>query len=279
MLLKLALVLGCLAVTGNAIRLNASRRTQSNHWIARPTKRSTASSSSPSYASKVALMELRGGGIEVEHPVGAFLNAVDLFGTGVFAFSGALTAGKKGMDLIGMIIVATVTSVGGGTVRDMLLGSGAVFWMRIPIYFEICVVVTVSTYFIWPLLEKNLGWNDSAKAICTADALGLGAFAVLGTQKGADMGLDPVLSVVAGIMSSTFGGITRDVVCQQPPRIMYPHRSLYAIHPLLGSVVYAALTAYFGVLQEHAAVISFLLTFTTRVLSFNSPLRLPHWKI
>jgi uncharacterized membrane protein YeiH len=274
MLLRLVLLLGCLAATGDAVPLDA-RRTQSNHWIARQTKRSTSSSSSS--AASVAL-QLRGGGIEVEHPVGAFLNAVDLFGTGVFAFSGALTAGKKGMDLIGMIIVAAATAVGGGTVRDMLLGSGAVFWMRVPIYFEICAVVAVGTYYIWPMLEKHLGLNDSAKAICTADAFGLGAFAVLGTQKGKDMGLNPVLSVVAGMISSTFGGITRDVFCQQPPRIMYPHRSLYGIHPLIGSIVYSTLTAYFGVLQEQAAVISFLLTFTTRVLSFNSPRRLPHWK-
>jgi uncharacterized membrane protein YeiH len=262
----LLLFLGCLAATGNAIRLDARR------WVAPLTKRNTASSS----AANVAL-ELRGGGIE-DHPMGAFLNAVDLFGTGVFAFSGALTAGKKGMDLIGMTIVATVTSVGGGTVRDTLLGSGPVFWMRLPIYFEICVVVAVATYFIWPMLEKKLGVNDSAKVICTADAFGLAAFAVLGTQKGADMGLGPLMSVVTGIISSTFGGITRDVVCQQRPRVMYPHRSLYAIHPLLGSVLYAALTAYFSVPQELAAGLSFLLTFTTRVLSFNSALRLPHWK-
>lgn len=271
MLVRLVLILGCLAATGNAIRLDAGR-TQSNHRVAPLTKRNTSSS-----AANVAL-ELRGGGIETTHPVGAFLNVVDIFGTGVFAFSGALTAGKKGMDLIGMIIVATVTAVGGGTVRDMLLGSGPVFWMRFPIYFEICVVAAVATYFLWPMLEKNLGLNGSTKAICTADAFGLGAFAVLGTQKGAEMGLDPVLSVVAGLISSTFGGITRDVVCQQRPRVMYPQRSLYAIHPLLGSVLYSALTAYFGVPQEQAAVVSFLLTFTTRVLSFNSALRLPHWK-
>ena len=271
MLLRLVLILGCLAATGNAIRLDARRTRSSHHWVAPLTKRKK---SSP--AANVVL-ELRGGGIDT-HPVGAFLNAVDLFGTGVFAFSGALTAGKKGMDLIGMIIVATVTAVGGGTVRDTLLGSGPVFWMRLPLYFEICAVVTVATYFIWPILEKHLGLKDSTKAICTADAFGLGAFAVLGTQKGAEMGLDPVLSVVAGLISSTFGGITRDVVCQQRPRVMYPHRSLYAIHPLLGSALYSALTSHFGVPQEQAAVISFLLTFTTRVLSFNSALRLPHWK-
>jgi uncharacterized membrane protein YeiH len=267
---SMLLLLGCLAATGNAIRLDA-RRTQSNRWVAPLMKRNTSSS-----AANVAV-ELRGGGIE-DHPVGAFLNAVDIFGTGVFAFSGALTAGKKGMDLIGMIIVATVTAVGGGTVRDMLLGTGPAFWMRFPIYFEICVVVAVATYFIWPMFEKNLGLKDSAKFICTADAFGLGAFAVLGTQKGADMGLDPVMSVVAGIISSTFGGIIRDVLSHQRPRIMYPHRSLYAIHPLLGSALYSALTAYFSVPHEQAAVVSFLLTFTTRVLSFNSALRLPHWK-
>ena len=90
-------------------------------------------------------------------------NAADLFGTAVFAFLGALTAGKEGMDLLGMIIVACVTSVGGGTIRDWFLDSGTVFWMHQPIYFEICVVTAVFTYLLWPTLETRLGWKDSGK--------------------------------------------------------------------------------------------------------------------
>ena len=222
----------------------------------------------------------RGGATAIisDKDVSAFLNAVDLFGTGVFAFSGALTAGKKGMDLLGMVIIATVTSVGGGTVRDLLLDSGTVFWMRRTVYFKICAITAAATYWLWPTLETKMGWKDSAKAICVADAFGLGAFCVLGTQKAADLGLSPLMWVVTGVITSTFGGITRDVLCLQRPRAMYPYRSLYAAHPLLGSAVYTILTHTLGMTQPNAAVLSFLLTTTTRILSFDNPLRLPHWK-
>lgn len=163
-------------------------------------------------------LSLRGGFISTETSVQSFLNGVDLFGTGVFAFAGAVQAGKNGMDILGMIIVATITAVGGGTVRDLLLDSGTVFWMKQTVYFEICLVVTILTFLFWPSMEKKMGWQDSAKSICTADAFGLGAFAVLGTQKGADFGLSPIMWVVVGVISSTFGGITRDILCLQVSR-------------------------------------------------------------
>lgn len=218
-------------------------------------------------------LELRGGATDAT----AFLNAVDLFGTGVFAFSGALTAGKKGMDLLGMVILATVTSVGGGTIRDALLGSTPVFWVRQPVYVEICIATAVCTYLFWPMVETKFGLSDSAKAICVSDALGLGAFAVIGTQKAASMNLHPTIWVVSGLMTATFGGITRDVICQEPPRSMYPHRTMYAFHPLLGSALYTALTNQFSVKNDTAAMIAFVVICTCRILSFNRATRLPHW--
>lgn len=217
------------------------------------------------------------GGFSSSTDVSRLLNAVDLFGTGVFAFSGTLTAARKGMDLLGMAMLSTVTAVGGGTIRDVLLGSTPVFWMRQPIYLEICVVTTLVTYFIWPYLEKRHGWKDSAKIVCVADALGIGAFAVIGTQKGVALNLNPLISSVAGLMTATFGGITRDVICQEPPRSMYPKRTMYAIHPLLGSLLYATLVGKYGAHQDRATVLAFILICSTRILSFNRPMRLPHW--
>ena len=219
---------------------------------------------------------IRGGGTTT--PVDELLRSVDLFGTAIFAFSGALTAGKKGMDLLGMIIIATITSVGGGTVRDLLIDSGTVFWMRQPLYFEICISIAVLTFLVWPTLEHRFGWKDSNKAICIADALGLGAFAVLGTQTAADHALKPILWPVIGVMTATFGGVTRDVLCQQKPRIMYPNRTMYGAPPLLGSCVYAMLTTRCGWGQQTAALTSFLLTCSARMLSFDRPVRLPYWK-
>jgi uncharacterized membrane protein YeiH len=218
------------------------------------------------------------------------LQAVDLFGTAVFAFSGALTAGKKGMDVMGMCIIATITSVGGGTVRDVLLDSGTVFWMQQTLYLQICCTTALLTYLCWPTLEAKLGWKDSAKPICTADALGLAAFSVLGTQKAIGMNLHPLIWIVSGVMTSCFGGLVRDLLCREPrPRILYPDRSVYGTPPLLGAIAYTLMTLHgrrshnvvvVVVDETPSAVIvlvSFLVTFTTRVWCFNTKTRLPHW--
>lgn len=210
---------------------------------------------------------------------------MDLLGTAVFAFSGALTAGKKGMDLLGMLLLATITSVGGGTIRDLLLNEGTVFWMKDPIYLQICAFTTVATYLVWPTLEDKLGWKGSERPVCTADAVGLAAFAVLGTQKAASSSMTggqafhPSMWVVSGLMSACFGGIIRDLLCLQPPRIMYPERSLYAPAPLAGSAIYTILSQYATSIMESEtiATISFLTVFCIRISAFNNPMRLPHW--
>jgi len=178
-----------------------------------------------------------------------------------------------------MLFIAVISATGGGTVRDLLLDSGAVFWLRFPIYFEICLVVTLATFLLWPTLESKMGWKDSNKLICTADAFGLGAFAVLGAQKAADFELAPLMWVVVGTITSTCGGIIRDVLFLQHPRVMYPYRSLYAINPLLGALVYTILTHKFKMYKEYAACAAFLTTFLARVLSFESTKRLPHWRV
>lgn len=225
------------------------------------------------------IFHVRGGETRLaKDPVESFLNAIDIFGTGVFAFSGALKAGKKGMDIMGMMIIATITAVGGGTLRDILMDSGAVFWMRSPIYLEISCLVALATFLVWPTLEKHFGIQDSAVPICTSDALGLAAFCVLGTRQAMKMNLAPTLWVVSGLMTATFGGIVRDVICRERPRIMYPERTLYATGPLLGSLVYYVLFRCSRMSTHQVEAISFLVAFFTRILSFNSALRLPHWK-
>ena len=215
------------------------------------------------------------------------LNVLDLFGTCVFAFSGSVTAGKRGMDLLGMIIIACITSIGGGTVRDLLLDVGPVFWIKQTIYLKICILTCLTTFVFWPYLESKLKWKDSAKPVCVADAIGLGAFAILGTQKAVDMELDDIICILCGLGTATFGGVTRDILCQQSPRIMYPHRTMYAGPAILGSTIYILLlklvnncnTQSSWLNKSAAAYVSFLVTFTARILSFNNPARLPYWKM
>jgi len=105
--------------------------------------------------------------------VSLMISSLDIFGTVVFSFSGALKAGRKGMDLIGMLIIACITAVGGGTVRDILMMGGGeehvIFWMQTPLYIEISVVTALLTYFLWPAFEAKFGLEaDSAVPVCTS---------------------------------------------------------------------------------------------------------------
>lgn len=116
------------------------------------------------------------------------------------------------------------------------------------------------------------------------DALGLAAFCVVGVQAAARRKLSPTLWVVSGLMTATFGGIIRDVICGEQPRIMYPHRTLYALGPALGALTYAVLdnlanAQSLQLTTSSITMISFLVAFVVRVLSFNKPWRMPHWNI
>jgi len=188
------------------------------------------------------------------------------------------------MDLIGMMIIACITAVGGGTLRDILMIGGGeehvVFWMQTPLYLEISLVTAVMTFYLWPALEGRFGLEaDSAVPICTSDALGLAAFCVVGVQAAAKRGLARTLWVVSGLMTATFGGIIRDVLCGDQPRIMYPHRTLYALGPALGALTYAVLDAHRPLNTSSITLVSFLVAFVVRVLSFSKPWRMPHWNV
>ena len=106
----------------------------------------------------------------------------------------------------------------------------------------------------------------------------------MGVQAAARRNLAPTLWLVSGLMTATFGGIIRDVICGEQPRIMYPHRTLYALGPALGALTYAVLdnlanTQSLPLTTSSITLISFLVAFIARVLSFNKPWRMPHWDI
>jgi len=210
--------------------------------------------------------------------VASFLSAMDLLGTAVFAFSGAVTAGKKGMDMMGMSIIATVTAVGGGTLRDCFLGTGTVFWLKNPIYLQISLVTAWLTLLFWPKLEQNLGITGSELPVCIADAIGLAAFAVVGAQKAAGLGLPTLAWVVCGLLSACFGGVVRDVVCREKSRIMYPQRTLYGVPPMMGAVMYALLSVKTSMETHLIVCLSFATTLLLRMAAFGKTWRLPYWK-
>lgn len=227
--------------------------------------------------------QLRGGDTtNYSSTMQTLLNSLELFGTAVFAFSGAVTAGKVGMDLLGMTIVSIVTATGGGSVRDMLLNAGPVFWVQQPVYLYICCITTLVTYVTWPWLERKWGYKDSDKTICIADAVGLAAFVVLTTEKGNVHNLPALYWVVLGLISCTFGGIIRDVLCARPARVMFPNRTLYATPVLLGSTVYTFCKnnklARTLLNDDQTAALTFFVTLLVRLWAFDNPIRLPQWR-
>jgi uncharacterized membrane protein YeiH len=178
-----------------------------------------------------------------------------------------------------MTIIACITATGGGTMVDILTGSGRVFWMLNPKYLQIAVATALATFYLWPTLEQQFGFSDSSIPICTADAIGLSAFVVMGTQKAISRKLHPFLWIVCGLMTATFGGVLRDVLCFQRPRVMYPEKTPYAAGPLAGATVYTLLEEFSRFDKESITAIAFLTTFFVRISTFNGKqTRMPHWK-
>jgi len=124
-----------------------------------------------------------------------------------------------------------------------------------------------------------MSWSDSATIVCIADAFGLAAFAVMGAQKGSEYNLPPLMWVLTAVITSTFGGITRDILCLQQPRVMYPYRTMYATAPLLGGTVYMLMVVMLETSIEHASLVCFAVTLISRIMSFNNHSRLPHWNV
>lgn len=161
------------------------------------------------------------------------LGVLALLGTAVFAVSGALQALRQGMDVVGVSFIAAVTGVGGGTVRDVLLGATPVGWVREPTDLIVCVACAVAvSAFNRALTGARLAW------LLYADAAGLALFAVLGAAKAADADAHPFVCVLFGAMSATFGGIIRDVICNEEPVLF--RKEIYVTAALFGSGVYVA---------------------------------------
>lgn len=144
----------------------------------------------------------------------AILGFFDLVGIAVFALSGALLAAKLRQTFVTMAFFALITGVGGGSVRDLLIGA-PVFWVRDPAVAPVCLAVALVAWF-----TPRHWWEG--EALDWADAAGLGAYAVLGTAKALGYGVAPVPAVLMGIITGCVGGIIRDVLAGRPSILMRP---------------------------------------------------------
>ena len=189
----------------------------------------------------------------------------DVVAAVLFAASGALVASRKGLDVIAFMWLAVVTGVGGGTVRDLVLGV-PVFWVRHPIYVSACLLTAVVMHFIAPLVETR------HKTLLWFDAYGLALVTVAGTVKALDVGASPLVAIVMGVVTGSVGGIIRDTLGHVPSVIL--RQEIYVTASALGACAYAGLNAV-GVARFPAMSAAFLVTFAVRGLAIRYGWSLP----
>jgi uncharacterized membrane protein YeiH len=164
-----------------------------------------------------------------------YLHLMDFVGVFAFAVSGALRAGREGMDLFGVLVVAAVTAIGGGTVRDVLLGE-PVYWLSDVTYLYVIAAAAVCTLVYTRFRRPPHG------ALLVADAFGLAVFAVLGARAGLGAGYSPLVAVIMGAITGVVGGAVRDMLFRKTPLIL--RREIYATAAIAGATTYVVLNAW-----------------------------------
>ncbi|MDC7674852.1 trimeric intracellular cation channel family protein [Asticcacaulis machinosus] len=196
-----------------------------------------------------------------------FIHGLNLLGTAVFAISGALVAARKRLDIISFILIATVTAVGGGTLRDLLLGISPIGWVGAPHILWLCIGSAVTTYFAAHLIEPRY------KLLLWADAAGMALFAVVGAEIALANGTSGIVAVGMGVMTATFGGIIRDVLCQETSLVL--QQEIYATAALIGALSYVLMTMVLHIDRPFAVLIAFAAGFIIRGLAIVYRLSLP----
>ena len=193
----------------------------------------------------------------------------DLFGVAVFAVSGTLLAYNKKMDGFGVVVLATVTAIGGGTVRDVILDV-PVFWLHDQSYFW---AILLSVFVTTRLINKQR--SISLNALQVADAFGLAFFAVMGTQKAMLAGMPDTTAIIMGVITGCFGGVIRDVLAGNMPMLL--KGELYAIACIAGGIVYT-LSISLGLVTEVAMILAMLMTLSLRLAAMKCKLTLHVFK-
>jgi uncharacterized membrane protein YeiH len=204
--------------------------------------------------------------------LGAVESLAEPLGVAVFALTGALVAARRGMDPFGFALLATATGIGGGTVRDLLLGVRPVFWVAEPRDVIICVIVTGATYALGPERVARIEGDARGRLLLWADALGLALFAVIGAQRALAAGASALPAVALGTITATFGGIIRDLLAGTVPLLL--RREIYVTAAALGAAVVAAAHSA-GLNPGLAGGLGFAAAFALRALALLRGWSLP----
>ena len=199
-----------------------------------------------------------------------FLYALDLLGTAVFAITGVLVACRKDMDLFGVMVLAFVTAVGGGTIRDMLLSGDAVFWVTDTNYLFI-ILGSVAAGLLTRklcLLFKN--------TLLIMDAIGLATFTIIGVEKALSFGADPIVAIIMGALTGAGGGAIRDLLAGDVPLVL--KQGMYPTAAMAGGLAYVILNT-FALPLEWVALSASVIVLILRLAAIEQNLALPSWRI
>ncbi len=161
----------------------------------------------------------------------AFRILLDYCGVAVFAVSGALAAARRKYDIVTFAFFAAVTGIGGGTLRDLLIGA-PVFWVQDGGYAAVCIAAAGA---VWAVGVKT--WRMDA--LLWLDAIGLAAYSVVGASKAASYGVSPLVAVVMGVLSASFGGVVRDVLAGEPSVLL--RKEIYVTAAVVGAGTFVIL--------------------------------------
>jgi len=193
-------------------------------------------------------------------------NYLLLFAVAFCAMAGALAAAPKKMDMFGAIVVGVVTALGGGTVRDAVLGTRA-FWVKDPTWVLVALGASVATLAVARVLRFRSG------VMQTLDAFGLALFAIVGCEKAITLHLSASVVVLMGIITGVAGGIVRDLLCDEIP-VVFKRGELYATAAFVGCVAFVGLRAL-GAPQSNAALVGVLTTLVVRLAALRWSIQLP----
>jgi len=198
------------------------------------------------------------------------LYVLDLLGVAVFAVSGVLAAGRKSLDLLGVLVIATLTAIGGGTIRDLLLDRHPIFWISQPTYLVVISVAAALT-IIYVRVRRPPG-----DALLYADALGLALFTIAGAQIAEAAGLSPIIVVLMATITGVAGGVLRDVLCAEIPLIL--RRDIYATAAIVGASAYL-LAEMLGAPRPWASGLGMAAVAVLRVVAIARGLALPTFRL
>ncbi|NNC49434.1 MAG: trimeric intracellular cation channel family protein [Flaviramulus sp.] len=191
---------------------------------------------------------------------------IDILGTIAFAISGVLVAFNKRMDLFGILIIAFVTAVGGGTLRDLLIGDTPVSWMRDISY---TYVILASAIFAIIFRSKI---NYLRTSLFLFDTIGIGLYTLVGIEKGINADLHPIICIALGTMTASFGGVIRDILCNEIPVIF--RKEIYATACILGGITYFLLIEL-PLQTNFVFIIAGIVVIVSRLLAVKFKIALP----